>query len=132
MINNIPFFRFPFSHYSSFYHQNPYNRFYSKKFNKQNSYTSNTSTNSEIGKLEIISDRNKKNLYKNKSSKYYSFGPIFFNTDFFSNNQEPVLKIYGLTIYLDDLIILSLLFFLYQENVKDEILFILLILLLIS
>ena len=47
-------------------------------------------------------------------------------------NEEPFWDILGIKLYLDDLIILCLLFFLYQEGVKDEILFISLILLLLS
>lgn len=92
-------------------------------------------------------DRNRyKNEYKNrddshiressikekKSSKYSSIGPILINTDGFSNKEEPILEFSGLKLYLDDLIILSILYFLYKEDVKDDVLFILLILLLIS
>ena len=41
-------------------------------------------------------------------------------------------ELFGLKIYLDDVIIVALLFFLYQEGVQDEGLFIALILLLLS
>ena len=57
---------------------------------------------------------------------------IFINTNGFSNKDEPVLEISGQNLYLDDLIILSLLFFLYKEDVKDDMLFMLLILLLVG
>lgn len=67
-----------------------------------------------------------------KSSRYYSFGPIHFKTPFFNDIEEPIFEILGIELYLDDIIILGLLFFLYQEGVQDEILFISLILLLIS
>ena len=53
-----------------------------------------------------------------------------FNESF--NKNEPVLEILGLKLYLDDLIILGLLFLLYTEDVHDDILFLTLILLLIS
>jgi len=68
---------------------------------------------------------------KEKSSRY-SFGPISFNSAFLSGSEEPVLEILGIQLYLDDIIILGLLFFLYKEGVKDEMLFIILILLLLS
>ena len=42
------------------------------------------------------------------------------------------LDLFGIKLYFDDVLILSLLFFLYQEEVKDEGLFLALILLLIS
>ena len=41
-------------------------------------------------------------------------------------------ELFGLKIYLDDLLIVTLLFFLYQEKVHDEGLFITLVLLLLS
>ena len=47
--------------------------------------------------------------------------------------QEPVwFDLFGIKLYFDDVFILSLLFFLYSEEVKDEGLFLALILLLIS
>ena len=67
-----------------------------------------------------------------KSSRYYSFGPINFKNPLFNDIEEPVFEILGIKLYLDDIIILGLLFFLYQEGVQDEMLYIALILLLIS
>ena len=46
---------------------------------------------------------------------------------------DPVwLDLFGIKLYFDDVLILSLLFFLYKEEVKDEGLFLALVLLLIS
>lgn len=67
-----------------------------------------------------------------KSSRYYSFGPIHFKNPLFNNIEEPVFEILGIELYLDDIIIIGLLFFLYQEGVQDEILFITLIMLLLG
>lgn len=48
-------------------------------------------------------------------------------------SPDPVwLDLFGIKLYFDDVLILSLLFFLYNEEVKDEGLFLALILLLIS
>ena len=48
-------------------------------------------------------------------------------------SQEPVwFDLFGIKLYFDDVLILSLLFFLYKEEVKDEGLFLALVLLLIS
>ena len=48
-------------------------------------------------------------------------------------SPNPVwLDLFGIKLYFDDVLILSLLFFLYKENVKDEGLFFALVLLLIS
>lgn len=70
-------------------------------------------------------------LTKNKSSKFY-LGPIVFDSSSFSDLEKPVLEILGLKLYLDDILIISLLYFLYEEDVKDETLFISLLLLLLS
>ena len=50
----------------------------------------------------------------------------------FSDIENPVFEIFGIKLYLDDIIILSLLLFLYKEGVQDEMLFIILILLLVN
>lgn len=67
-----------------------------------------------------------------KSSRLYSFGPVHFKNPLFNNIEEPIFEILGIQLYLDDIIILGLLFFLYQEGVQDEMLYIALILLLLS
>lgn len=69
---------------------------------------------------------------KKKSSRCYYFGPINFKNPLFNDIEEPIFEILGIQLYLDDIIILGLLFFLYQEGVQDEMLFIALILLLLS
>ena len=60
----------------------------------------------------------------------------------FSNSEQPRsnsksednvwFDLFGIKLYFDDVLILSLLFFLYKEEVKDEGLFLALVLLLIS
>ena len=49
-----------------------------------------------------------------------------------TSNVQPIFEIFGIKLFLDDLIILGILFFLYKEDVKDQYLFIALILLLLS
>ena len=46
--------------------------------------------------------------------------------------ENAWLDLFGIKLYFDDVLILSLLFFLYKEEVKDEGLFLALVLLLIS
>lgn len=129
MINNLPFFRFPFYPYPRNYiRNNIYGS--SSTYNSLKKGCSNIYSSSiNINKNASCEDQHKNSK---KSSKYYSIGPIFLNTIGFSNKEEPILEISGLKLYLDDLIILALLFLLYKEEVKDDILFILLILLLIG
>ena len=152
MINNFPFFRGPFNYPRNYSNNIAYNPNYNPNFpygrNISNDSTKNdsekfsderniSSINEEKDNPEkdsIKKEKNKDNdkRSKEKSSKYTSFGPIFINTDGFFNKEEPLLNLSGLKIYLDDLIILSFLYILYKEDVKDDILFISLILLLIS
>ena len=49
-----------------------------------------------------------------------------------SNNNDYLFDLFGLKIYTDDVLLVSLIYFLYSEGVKDEGLFIVLILLLLS
>lgn len=67
-----------------------------------------------------------------KSQGDFSFGPLHFKNPLFTDVEEPIFEILGIQLYLDDIIILGLLFFLYQEGVQDEMLFIALILLLLG
>lgn len=54
------------------------------------------------------------------------------NSKFPFDSEQAIFEIFGIKIYLDDLVILGILFFLYQQNVKDEMLYIILLLLLFS
>ena len=47
-------------------------------------------------------------------------------------NESNTFEIFGITLYFDDIIIICLLLFLYNEGVKDQLLFVSLILLLLS
>lgn len=97
--------------------------------NYNNSKTNNFINHSDID--EKNSDFTSNNIQndnplKEKKPRYNLIN--LFNID----SDEPVFEMFGIRLYLDDLIILCLLFFLYQENVHDELLFIVLILLLLS
>ncbi len=49
-----------------------------------------------------------------------------------TNEDSPLFQIFGLNLYFDDILLVCLIWFLYQEGVKDEGLFMALILLLLS
>lgn len=69
---------------------------------------------------------------KRISPKHNSFGGLNLSNLFSSNLEEPVLEVLGIRLYFDDILIIGLLFFLYSEGVKDDFLFIVLILLLLG
>ena len=104
-----------------FYQYNRYYPYY--PYYRKNSYFKKDDIIKEdIRELNKSSDNKACNEIKNNENK----------SSRFDIDEEPFLDILGIKLYLDDLIILCLLFFLYQEGVKDEILFISLILLLLS
>ena len=117
---NFPFFR-PYSNYYQYY---PHYNYHNVKKNENE-------TNENLQEFNKDS-RNIQVEYKRKSSKYNSFGPFHFANSLFNDIEEPIIEILGIQLYLDDIIILGLLFFLYKENVQDELLFFSLILLLLS
>ena len=48
------------------------------------------------------------------------------------SDDSPIFQIFGISFYFDDILLICLIFFLYEEGVKDDILFVILILLLLS
>lgn len=156
---NFPFFRFSYPNYYYHYYGN-YNNANSKnsqlnlqKNSKTLALDRETSNKNNVQKNDVsgINTRNINNYYddedknnqccnqertvkyKKTSSKYHSLGPIHFNNPFLQENlEEPIIEILGIELYLDDIIILGLLFFLYKEEVQDEMLFLVLILLLLT
>lgn len=75
---------------------------------------------------------NKNSIIDNKTNINNTIKPScnYGHSTFDENN--PIFEIFGIKLYLDDLIIIGLLFFLYQEKVNDEMLYIILFLLLFS
>lgn len=154
----FPYFGIPYPYYRRnpiFYHTNYYNpEFYAKNIpnNKYNSkisnpiYSNNSSdfnhskneenknctnntkefSNDNINLNEKEKSHKRASLYKNKKQIFN------FNALFSSNTDQAIFELFGISLYLDDIIILGLLYFLYQEEVKDDMLFLCLILLLLS
>ncbi len=69
---------------------------------------------------------------KKKYTSRNNFANFNFDNILSGNSDEPIIEIFDIKLYLDDIIILGLLFFLYTEGVKDEMLFLSLLLLLIG
>lgn len=87
---------------------------YSNRYN--NSYNDNSKKNLNIIENNITSKDSDK---KNNSKRSNDTDSYFF-------------ELFGLKLYFDDILLISLIFFLYEEGVKDDELFISLILLLLS
>ena len=95
-------FRFPFYNYPYNY---PYYRYY-------NGYYKNNVQDLKPKKEEKDSITNSNEVSNTTNSR------------FDSSPDQAIFEILGIKLYLDDLIILGILFFLYQQNVKDEMLYI--------
>ena len=118
-MNRPSFFGYPYRYY----------RYYPQYTNYNNTLSSeNNSSNINIPKEDTSSES--QNTQSEKRSSRSS--PFSFNFDGFTSNDEAIIELFGIKLYLDDLIILGLLYVLYQEEVKDEMLFICLLLLLLS
>lgn len=114
-------FRFPMIGY-------PYNNFYN--YNRRNNYfaynipykkDTNSYNNTPLKSDNFIREQelNSKKIEEKKDSIE-------------SSNNDYFFEIFGLKLFFDDILIICLLFFLYEEGVKDQELFISLILLLLS
>lgn len=124
-MGNFPFFKFPYPNY--------YYRHYPHPYPMKQRETPKQKVEDDEENKEMEKDTETRHFESKKiSSKYHSFANFNVSNLFSSNLEEPILEILGIQLYLDDIIILSLLFFLYTEGVQDELLFIALILLLLS
>ena len=109
---------FPFPHYP--YSNRRFNPNFSKPFNEsdspQSSYFPSQSRPST----------------KNDFSKELNFSNEFNFSNDSNDTDNNFIDFFGIKLYFDDLLIIGLLIFLYNEDVKDTYLYIALILLLLS
>ena len=88
----------------------------------KNAYYKSNENLTQIKKAETIySNKDSTNVKEDKSLKNKK-----------NNSQNYFFELFGLKLYYDDILLISLLFFLYEENVKDNELFFSIILLLLS
>ena len=113
-------FNFPYFGY-------PYHRPYYQYYNPQNyvDIQKNISNEKNYNKDCTSKKVDKENVQRDVNS-------LDYNNNIVDNNDAPIFEIFGIKLYSDDLIILVVLFLLYEQNVKDEMLYIILFLLLFS
>ena len=117
---NPPFFGFPF--FKNYYYKKPFiNNTYSNLNLKYNN-----------GNYHNNINESKEDNYKNKNSTT-NHSSSTINNNFQKGTKDQVyISFLGIDLYSDDILILCILLSLYLEGVKDEMLFISLILLLLS
>lgn len=123
MMHPYPFFggasfRRPYHYYS--YRKPPHNIVKNSSLNEEKPCFPSISSKNEQRNLEYSL-----NNAENRNCKVN-------NVEKIENNSDECFEIFGLKLHFDDLLIITLLFFLYQEDVKDTYLYIALILLLLS
>lgn len=123
---NFPYFGYP-------YH-NPYYKYYRSPNNyvniQKNSYTSNDAETSEGNSTTSQNSIDNKTICESdcKENVQRACNSLDNNNE----SDKPIFELFGIKLYSDDLIILAVLFLLYEQNVKDEMLYIILFLLLFS
>ena len=126
----FPNFRRPYPYYSNY---NNYNNLHNSNVNTiknvQTPCSPKEFSKKEQGNFACSSNSsNLSNLSTKDSINYKKIEECDSDID----SSEECFEIFGLKLYFDDLLIVAMLFFLYQEDVKDTYLYIALILLLLS
>lgn len=132
MMYNYPFFSFPTFRNYNYYHNN---KIIPNNYKSEVRPISNSSNNS--GHLNFnntsrlnVSTSNKHNLLNDYKTNTHKSKDIYKKS--IKNESNALLELFGIKLYFDDILLISLIFFLYSEGVKDDYLFISLILLLLS
>lgn len=100
----------PYFHFPHFPFPNNYNAIYQPNYKK-------------VPHKQLVTYKIESNPYSNTSDKKNNSN---------NNNDNYFFELFGLKLYFDDVLLICLIFFLYQEGVQDEELFISLILILLS
>ena len=116
---HFPYFGMPYyGRYSRYGYKYPYYTYNDSSFNYRDKNKYNNKKNTSSSDVLKNNECAKSNNSCNNSSGL--------------NKDEPCFSLFGINLYFDDILLVCLIWFLYDEGVKDEELFIALILLLLS
>lgn len=134
-------YRYPYYTYKNYSNPYPNKSYDSVRQNMHNTDVVNNKTLASTGRAYRKNTSNNTD-YANINNKNHNSTDYGFNnkdscnkkSEACSNENEdsPLFQLFGINLYFDDILLVCLIFFLYQEGVKDEGLFISLILLLLS
>ena len=113
-------FRFPFYGY-------PYNYNY---YRYSNQFPNTNTENKILGNFKAETTEKKEIEKKTELKKEKS--SITNSRKISDTTEQAIFEIFGIKLYLDDLIIIGVMYFLYQQNIHDEILYLILFMLLFS
>ncbi len=143
MMFHFPCFDMPYNNrYSRYGYKYPYYSYenISPTINANSTYLSPNINSSVIhnrknGNYKAINKNmnncNKNNTTNNKNSSSTNHNIKNENVST-SSTDSPLFQLFGINLYFDDILLIFLIWFLYDEGVKDDELFIALILLLLS
>ena len=130
MPSNFPFF-------PSFISRPYYNNY--RYTRNHTNFNNRPSTNTHFENIQNVSRANSnfENMQSiSRANSHFENTQNFSNKNYFKNKDkkkdDSIFEIFGLKLHQDDLLLIGLILFLYTEGVKDEFLFISLILLLLS
>ena len=139
MMYSYPFFSFPnFGKYPHYYSRRASivkQPIRSEMYRPSTSYAKPTNTNSSDLRRELNCNSSKDRPKEKSSTKKAPTGFSFLNNFLHQEDregEEELFNLFGIKLYHDDILLIGLIFFLYQEEVKDQYLFFALILLLLS
>lgn len=138
MMYSYPFFSFP--HFGKYPHYYPsrtpiVKQPISNKIYSPSSYARPINANRTSLHKEPNCESSKNNVKEKSSPKKAPTGFSFLNNFLHQEDredEEELFNLFGIKLYHDDILLIGLIFFLYQEDVKDQYLFFALILLLLS
>ena len=137
MMYSYPFFSFP--HFGKYTHYYPSRTPIVRQPTRGEMPSSPYARSTNVARPDLRREVNRessKNVIKEKSSpKKAPTGFSFLNNFLHQEDRgedEEFFNLFGLKLYHDDILLIGLIFFLYQEEVKDQYLFFALILLLLS
>lgn len=140
MMFHFPNFGMPYyNRYSRYGYRLPpytYHGLTNKNFENNSKKTSNLNNNSYSSKNNIhhqnLNSHSNPNSNSHDKNNISSTSSSNDNASSSIEQDTPMFQLFGINLYFDDILLICLIFFLYQEGVKDESLFIALILLLLS
>lgn len=93
--------------------------------NRENFCSKNEQNHISYDNTEIKKTSNSTNCQSNCNNNTNYKEPKFkFNNNSLFCSEDPILEFHGIKLYSDDLLILLLMYFLYKENVNDNLLYI--------
>lgn len=115
----MPYFSLPFYNFNTYnrYRRNVFYNASKTPYNHANSTNTTPSYNTKKDDSSTVQNCNS-NLDSDSKKE--------------DSNESPIFDIFGIKLYFDDILLIVLIYFLYKEEVKDEGLFVTLILLLLS